>query len=495
MADDSDGYGGGFSGGNYSFGGTPAGGSGMTLGGGNVGLGNAPNSYGADTNYGMSTNYGLGGGTPANGLNVNPSTVGQLGELGSTNYGFGGLGTDYGFNSGGYNIGGNLGQSLGTLADISRYPTTPVNYGFTEQSPTGYSPAGNPNQSFTGYGQEGMRALANGPDYALSQGVGGLGITGSENGKPTSWWNHPAVSAFTKILGLVPATRPLASGIGIAQGLANGDASQAIGRINPLAGMGYSIGTSSDPTRTAANIGANVIGNQVAGPVGGALIGGLMNTAFGNARADQRAVGAFGSTSPMQAGITSAQNTPTSIQGGGGTDWGNLATLVGKGVGAYQALNGTSQLASNAANTNANLQSSMSGLSDMYNPSGAYAQQLKQELARRDAKAGRNSQYGPRSVELQAALAKMQAQAAQSMSGLAGASTTANAQAQTANNSQLQTLAQILSAAGDKNTRNQVASAWGDLKGLFSTPSSTPTVQSAGYQAPTSDNSLYSLWT
>lgn len=49
-------------------------------------------------------------------------------------------------------------------------------------------------------------------------------------------------------------------------------------------------------------------------------------------------------------------------------------------------------------------------LSDMFGPNSAYAQQLRQQLERQDAKAGRRSQYGPREVELQARLAQMQAQ-------------------------------------------------------------------------------------
>jgi len=476
MADDSDGYGGGFSGGNYSFGGTPSGGSGMTLGGGNTGLGSM-NSYGADTNYGMSNNYGVGAnygfstGHGNQGLSVGNSTVNDLGQLGSTNYGFGGLGTDQGLKANGYNIAPNLGT--GTLADI--YNFSP-NYGFSAPGATDYSPAGNPNLGFTGMGQEGLRALANGPDYALSQGVGGLGITGKENGTENTGWNHPGVALLSKVLNIIPQTRPLGAAIGMAKGLATGNVGDVLGRVNPLAGMGYNVATSNDPTRAAANIGANTIGSQIggdfAGPagaaIGGSLVGGLMNTAFGQARADARDVGAFGNVSPMQAGVQSSQNTPTSIRGDGGTNWGNLAALAGKGLGAYQAMSGANQVASNAANTNAQLQQSMQGLSSMYSPQGAYAQQLRQELARRDAKSGRNSQYGPREVELQAALAKMQLQAAQGMSGLANAGTSANVGAASANQNQMQTLAQILSAAGDKGTQQQLSSAWGDLKGLFS---------------------------
>lgn len=48
-------------------------------------------------------------------------------------------------------------------------------------------------------------------------------------------------------------------------------------------------------------------------------------------------------------------------------------------------------------------------LADMFGPNSAYAQQLRQQLERRDAASGRRSQYGPREVELQAKLAELQA--------------------------------------------------------------------------------------
>ena len=46
-------------------------------------------------------------------------------------------------------------------------------------------------------------------------------------------------------------------------------------------------------------------------------------------------------------------------------------------------------------------------LMSMYGDDSAYARQLRKELQRRDAASGRRSQYGPRSVELQAKLAEL----------------------------------------------------------------------------------------
>lgn len=54
-------------------------------------------------------------------------------------------------------------------------------------------------------------------------------------------------------------------------------------------------------------------------------------------------------------------------------------------------------------------------LSNLFGPSSSYAQQLREQLERKDAAAGRRSQYGTREVELQARLAGLAAQYAPGM--------------------------------------------------------------------------------
>jgi hypothetical protein len=97
--------------------------------------------------------------------------------------------------------------------------------------------------------------------------------------------------------------------------------------------------------------------------------------------------------------------------------------FAGKPGGTPQSLNNSTQQQGNpyvnAASTLASLYSAYRGmkgngsylnsLQNMYGQNSPYAQQLQQELARRDAASGRRSQYGTRSVELQAALAKANA--------------------------------------------------------------------------------------
>lgn len=71
----------------------------------------------------------------------------------------------------------------------------------------------------------------------------------------------------------------------------------------------------------------------------------------------------------------------------------------------------------------------MPTLAAMYGPDSPYAQQLQQTLARKDAAAGRNSQYGPRAVQLQAMLADKGSQYAQQQAAMAQAYNTARSNA------------------------------------------------------------------
>lgn len=92
----------------------------------------------------------------------------------------------------------------------------------------------------------------------------------------------------------------------------------------------------------------------------------------------------------------------------------NLLDLMRRGVGVYNA--NKQMKANNAAS--GGLQQQVKTLQDMFTPGGAYAQQLRQQLERRDAAAGRRSQYGPREAELMAALARENARMAPSLASI-----------------------------------------------------------------------------
>lgn len=77
----------------------------------------------------------------------------------------------------------------------------------------------------------------------------------------------------------------------------------------------------------------------------------------------------------------------------------------GEGNSMLEGLGSLAQLYGAYKNYSGN-QNYLSGLQNMYGPNSPYAKQLKQSLERRDAAAGRRSQYGVREVELQAQLAR-----------------------------------------------------------------------------------------
>lgn len=69
-------------------------------------------------------------------------------------------------------------------------------------------------------------------------------------------------------------------------------------------------------------------------------------------------------------------------------------------------------------NANKQLNSQIGSLQGLYGQDSSYAQAMRQQLDRRDAAAGRRSQYGPREVELQALLAGNAARLAPSLQQL-----------------------------------------------------------------------------
>jgi hypothetical protein len=88
-----------------------------------------------------------------------------------------------------------------------------------------------------------------------------------------------------------------------------------------------------------------------------------------------------------------------------------LKEMLGKPLGGSKLTGGDllrgGMAANNYRQNSKNLRNQQNSLQSMFGPNSAYSQQLRQQLERRDAAAGRRSQYGPREVELQAQLAKM----------------------------------------------------------------------------------------
>lgn len=90
--------------------------------------------------------------------------------------------------------------------------------------------------------------------------------------------------------------------------------------------------------------------------------------------------------------------------------------LIGGQAGGISALGNLASLFTNYKQYS-NTGDLIDEIKGIYSPDGVYAKELEKQLARRDAAAGRNSQYGPRLAELMARLGDSQAR---SLGGLGG---------------------------------------------------------------------------
>lgn len=114
-----------------------------------------------------------------------------------------------------------------------------------------------------------------------------------------------------------------------------------------------------------------------------------------------------------------------------------LGTLWSAGKGSESA----------TANQNA-INTQIKTLTDMFGQDSPYAKQLRQTLERKDAAAGRNSQYGNRETQLQALLAEKALQSSQAIGGLASQSSALDNSVNAGRNTQLNALDALLNKTG-----------------------------------------------
>lgn len=377
----------------------------------------------------------------------------------------------------GYNDMPDVGTLGGTMADDDSDSDSSY-YNGPNGSLSGISPAqdeANAQVNDNSWGYDFNAAGMNTPgDWSLGQLFGyeqqqGLPTTqGQFAGNESDYgFSDFASSPFGKglrgLLGMTPFGKVANMGIDIAQGKPWGQvAANAVpGQLGTLARVGYQAANSANP---AASLGKSGLGyglSQVGGQLGQSM-GGPLGGLFGSMA---------GSKVASLAGNAPAQQT----QAPGGFNMGGLATGLANLYGGYQGMQQAGQLQENAAQTNQALQGQMGTLANMYAPDSAYAKQLAQQLARKDAAAGRNSQYGPRAVELQARLAAMAPQVANSMSSLAGAANSGNTQAAAANRAEQIAKAQMMQqliGLGEKSGFNQWAGQ--GLSNLFSNNTPAP---------------------
>jgi hypothetical protein len=179
------------------------------------------------------------------------------------------------------------------------------------------------------------------------------------------------------------------------------------------------LSTMFGPQSTAA---MSPMGSGIAGTAGDVSGNGVQFGALGEGTASAPGAAAAASDIPGQSiGSNYAQAATSAQQGGGGVNdflnqlfgvgqggatsqsVGQLSPWLGlakSGLGAYQ------QYAQQQANNNYT-----NSINQMFAPDSPYAQQMATTLARQDAAAGRNSQYGNRAVQLAAALTQARANA------------------------------------------------------------------------------------
>lgn len=175
-------------------------------------------------------------------------------------------------------------------------------------------------------------------------------------------------------------------------------ASSLLGPIGQVAVNTGLAATSKNPGKDLGTIGGSILGGALFGPPGAALGGWAGERIFGGG--PSRAT-SFGDRGSVGRGGASTFGGGNAGEGGGFDLGGTLTGLSGLYQGQRAA--GSASQAATAAQTQAQQ------LADLYGPNSPYAQQLREELGRRDAAAGRRSQYGPREVELQARLADVAA--------------------------------------------------------------------------------------
>lgn len=207
---------------------------------------------------------------------------------------------------------------------------------------------------------------------------------------------------FGRIAGTVMNFTPAGRAINTVRGVAT-----MLGRGDMLGAGATALGAFGGTPGAAINAGYQASKGNFA-PIGG-MVGGITGGPTGSLIGSQAGRVASGRGGP------SVPGTVGTSEGGAGFNLEGLATGLGSMWAASQADKGLSS----AQAGNEALQAQLQSLATMYGPNSPYAAQLRQTLERKDAAAGRRSQYGPREVQLMAALADKQAGVSDSMARLA----------------------------------------------------------------------------
>jgi len=166
---------------------------------------------------------------------------------------------------------------------------------------------------------------------------------------------------------------------GLAQGLVG--AATGNGLLGAAAGIGTDAAMGKNVSGRVGSTLGSVVGGGIAGPLG-SMAGGYL-----------------GSKASSNSGGYS-DNTLGNVRGDGSKGLFDNPGQLAAGLGQLYLNNKAAKSA----------EGNVQNLNSMFGQNSAYSQQMRQQLERRDAAAGRRSQYGPREVELQAKLAEMAAE-------------------------------------------------------------------------------------
>jgi hypothetical protein len=260
------------------------------------------------------------------------------------------------------------------------------------------------------YNFSGMPDLYRGYDDKLGLNFwGAFGPNGQVQGNPLAWQKESGMDTFMN--GFLPlvmtAAGPISSGLSDWAAAANGvgdamgNASGTLGAVDSQA-YNYSLADGGLAQ------GPGTIPNMINGvPTGvGSYDHGMFGDFFSNP-----AVQSFGQDA-LKTGLNKVRPGLGNLYGIGSNAMSDGNGIFGTGLTGNDIFNGLSTLYGMRQN-NVVHNNYVNNLSGMYGQDSPYAQMLRQQLERRDAAAGRRSQYGPREVELQAQLAQMNSRNAQ----------------------------------------------------------------------------------
>lgn len=361
----------------------------------------------------------------------------------------GGMGGGYGSDTGslGNGFSGGIGSSLGYSGNNfgpSYSGNGGSDFGYTDN-------VGLPTDNFsydTTYGNTTFDtgAFSLGDVYSQASSPGLAETNYSTVPRENDWWDSD-MGRFVKSIGkFALSTNPVGRAGLTAYGLYNaaqnkdyGALAQGLvgtatgnGLLGSMAGIGTNAAMGKDVSGQVGSTLGSMVGGGFAGPLG-AYAGGRLGAMAGNYASQ---VGVDGASASAPRGDAGSR---------GGMDAGQLMAGLGNLYLNNKAARGAE----------GNVQS----LSSMFGPKSAYAQQLRQQLERRDAAGGRRSQYGPREVELQAKLAQMAAQYGPNIS-----QSNMNAQ-QVANQRRQQNLSSLYAMARESGLMDQFSNG---LNSMFS---------------------------